>query len=210
MTTAPSGNDVLNSSGSAPKSLSWGGIGERVGGRIVSEPRPYHTREYTPGGLGPLKYSDDGSPIWGVSIDVQTNERESADDTGIRRMYVEKPRMIAAIRSAYQSIGADGVHRGGTLFVWQTGTEQAARGSQPANTYAASYTPPGSPMPETRAGLAPAAGQYIPATPSTPQQIAPAPTPTPTAQTRPQLRASVAAAMAAVGADVSAFDIIPD
>lgn len=195
--TIPNAMDVLANAGSAPKALSWGGVGERSGGRIVSDLRTYQPREYSPSGLGPLKFYEDGSPVWAVSVDVQTNEREDSNDNGIRRMYIEKPRMLAAVRAAYQAVGADGIQKGGTLYVWQTGVEPATRGAGMANTYAASYSPPGVAVPQTT----PAPVEYRAPVQQTAMPSAPA---------RPQLKASIAAAMQNVGADLSQFEIVPD
>lgn len=139
------GNDLLMGSGKAPATLDFGKVpGASRGGTVVGAPTEYQAREYDPRnpGKGPLKFYDDGNPVKGLWIDVQTDERNAADDTGIRRLYVEKRRQREAIRDAVLAVGASGVEPGGLLWVTWTG-EEAGQGGNPATTWAAHYTAPG-------------------------------------------------------------------
>jgi len=154
--------------------------GREIGGRVLNGPNRYHAREYdreNPGG-GALKYFDDGNPIYGVTIDLDTTERVSHDDNGTRRLYADKPRMLAAIRDAIRAAGAEKLERDGYLFVRWTGEEEG-KGTIPAQTFSARYTPPGAavlnaggvqsyappaPPPATAPVLA-AGAPYIPAAP---------------------------------------------
>lgn len=217
----PTGNDVLMGSGGA-RGASFDTVGDRVGGRIVGKPTSYQVREYspTPGTQGPLKFFPSGDPIMGLYVDVQTDRREDADDDGVRRLWLEKPRQIRAVRDAVRAANADGVEVGATLHLTYTGTEPG-KGTEPAKTWHADYTPPrqvvpvpGGPVsaPQTNTYQAPISAtppvvnqpqaQYAPTQPIAQQA--------PAAQGgRPQITAAVAAAMANAGVDLSAFDIIP-
>lgn len=228
----PTGNDVLMGGGGA-RSASFDGIGDRIGGRIVSKPTSYQVREYsaTPGTQGALKFFPSGDPIMGLYVDVQTTLRADSEDDGVRRLYLEKQRQIKAVREAVRAIGADGVEIGGTLYLTWTGTEPG-KGNEPAKTWAAEYTPPRTIVPipggspNTGAPAAQPTSTYVhngnaapqpsptyqapapanaPTTPM-PQQHASAP---PAGTGKPQITAAVAAAMANAGVDLNAFDIIP-
>jgi len=141
--TGPSGDDVLMGGRVTP--ADFGKVpGREIGGRVLSGPTRYHAREYdreNPGG-GALKYYDDGNPIFGVTIDLDTTERLSHDDNGVRRLYCDKPRMLSAIRDAIRAAGGEKLERDGFLFVRWTGDEEG-KGSIRALTYTARYTPPG-------------------------------------------------------------------
>lgn len=134
----PDANDLLLSGGRAPEPLKFTQIGVLVGGRVVSKPKGYHVREYDPRnpGSGAPKFDDNGQPVYGVHIDVETPE-------GIRRLYVDKPRLTTAVRDAMRAVGVQAIELDGMLYAAWTG-EEASNGGQPAKTWAAQYTPPGS------------------------------------------------------------------
>lgn len=136
-TQIPDANDLLLSGGRAPEPLKFTQLGVLVGGRVMSKPKGYHAREYDPRnpGSGAPKYDDNGQPIFGVHIDVETPE-------GIRRLYVDKPRLTTAVRDAMRAAGVQVIELDGYLYVAWTG-EEASNGGQPAKTWAAQYTPPG-------------------------------------------------------------------
>ena len=131
------------SAGKAPTALDFGKVpGIAKGGTILAGPTEYHVREYNPlsPGQGPLKYYEDGNPVKGWHFDLQTTERETPDDKGIRRLYVDKGRMREAIQEAIRAAGAISPQVGDQLFVTWTGEELGAVGL-PAKTWAAQYIP---------------------------------------------------------------------
>jgi hypothetical protein len=137
-TQIPDANDLLLAGGRAPEPVKFTSVGTLVGGRVVSKPKAYHVREYDPRnpGSGAPKYDDNGQPIFGVHIDLETAE-------GTRRLYVDKTRLMGAVKDAMRAAGVQTIELDGFLYVAWTG-EEASNGGQPAKTWAAQYTPPGS------------------------------------------------------------------
>jgi hypothetical protein len=139
----PDANDVLMGGGGYPtakldKLRVW------VGGKIVTKPT---TRQETEFGTGkPKTFPKSGDPIFGLLVDVQTDERTDADDDGIRRLYVEGRRLKEAVRNAVTAAGASGLMPGGQLFVAWVG-EEKGQGATPAKVYEARYYPPTTPVP---------------------------------------------------------------
>lgn len=228
------GQDLLMGSKS-PTSLTFGKTPGLVkGGKIIDGPTEYHVREYDPSGKpGALRYFDDGNPIKGVWIDLQTQERDPSnpDDQGVRRLYVDKPRLRYAIRDAILTTGARECERGGDLYVMWTGYEDAGT-ANPAHTYSAQYTRPASQLmaqtsmqslptqSETvaRQGNWPAShpttGQANPNPPVAQQLTQPQPPMTPapaqaTATSKVPVPAAVYFSMKNAGMDVSTFEPIP-
>jgi hypothetical protein len=149
VTGLPDANSVLMGSARA---ASFGTQGEYVGGRILGDPAAYHVREYSrdkPGG-GPLAYFPSGDPIMGISVDVQTTQRDATDpgDRGARRLYIEKQRQLAAVRDAVREAGASGLAKNGELFMAWVGYEDG-KGAEPAKTWHAIYRPPTTAVPST-------------------------------------------------------------
>jgi hypothetical protein len=229
----PSANSVLMG---GAKAASFANVGEYVGGRILGEPSAYHVREYSrdkPGG-GPLAYFPSGDPIMGITVDVQTTQRDPMEpgDRGIRRLYVEKQRQLTAVREAVREAGASGLAANGELYLACTG-EEPGKGNEPAKTWHAIYKPPTTPVPTGNSGapqsFPPAqaqqpaaqqppapftpAAQYVAAQqPQQPQQYAPpaqqpvtVPAGAPAAQT---INSATAAAMRNAGIDTSTFNIV--
>jgi hypothetical protein len=221
---------LLMTGGKAPKGIEYPRVGIEVGGRVVSEPAKYHVREYdknNPGG-GKLKYWDDGNPIEGINIDVETIERDPQNrtDDGTRRFYVEKVRERQAIADAIRAAGSELLELDGYLFVTWTG-EEAGQGAQPAKTFTARYIPAGQVPLMNPADLRPrvsassANGQYLLPQSVAPQYVQPV-AQAPAAQayaTQAQqyapavakrgVPADVYAAMANAGLDLSKFEIVP-
>lgn len=217
---APDANDVLMGGARVP-TAKFDSPGIVVGGRIVAPPKAHQEREYDRNnpGQGRPKTFPSGDPIYGLTIDVQTDQRDPsiADDTGVRRIYVEGKRMKEAVRNAVQAAGAPKLEIGGTLEVVFTGYGQAAsEGVNAPKEYQARYTPPagagnpadffaqGQPQQVQQPPVAPppnwaAAAQPAPAAP---QQQAPTPVQQeqqtiqlpPGVQMTPELQAALAAA----------------
>jgi len=111
-----SGQDLLMSSGKAPEALDFGKTpGVRRIGTVVAGPTEYQPREFDRSnpGKGPLKFYEDGNPVKAIYIDLQTDYRDSATDTGLRRLYVEKRRLREAIRDAIFAVKGTELELGG-------------------------------------------------------------------------------------------------
>lgn len=187
---APDANDVLMGGARVP-TAKFDQPGHIIGGRIVAPPKAHQEREYdrTNPGMGALKVFPSGDPIYGLTIDVQTQLRDPSveDDTGVRRIYVEGKRLKEAVRNAVQQSGAAKLEVGGTLEVAFTGFGEAAGvGVNPPKEYQARYSAPSVGQADFFAqGQQPAqppVQQQAPppgwaAQPQQPQQQQPAPTP---------------------------------
>jgi hypothetical protein len=193
--TVDATNDVLMGGGAPPRIDNI--LGQWVGGPIVAH-GTHHVREYDAQrpGQGALRYFPSGDPIRGIHVDVQTDGRHSVDDDGVRRIWVEKQRLIAAVRQAVIDSRATGIETGGSLYVCWTGTEPSKSGAD-ANTYAARYTPPGAETSLSTLGVSPVSRTTTHASAQ------------PQAPTMPVLTEAVAAAMRNAGIDTSAYIIIP-
>jgi hypothetical protein len=214
--------DVLATAGKAPQAASFGEHApSTIGGKVLRKPMSYHAREYDPSGrgMGAPKFTTDGRPVWGISVDVQTAMREGPEDNGVRRMYLEKPRQLAAVREALAPYELPGVEVGGIIEVTWTGTEPG-RGSIEANTYSARYITAaqaasmphgGVPQPVYTTPTVGNIGNGQPppawAQPTAQPQIAVQPG----AQADPAkvVTATTAAALANAGVDLSGYTIIP-
>lgn len=175
---APDANDVLMGGARVP-TAKFDAVGVVVGGRIVAPPKAHQEREYDRNnpGQGRPKTFPSGDPIYGLTIDVQTDQRDPSieDDTGVRRIYVEGKRMKEAVRNAVQQAGAAKLEIGGTLEVVHTGVGQAASaGVNPPKEYQARYTPPAGGGNQTDFFNQ---GQQQPTQPAAPPQWAQAPAP---------------------------------
>lgn len=140
-----SANDVLMG-GSAVTAFRFVNVGDRIAGRIVTEPRALQEREYDRNnpGNGPGKTYKDGTPIMGLGVDIQTDLREGPDDDGVRRLYVMGQRFKQAVRDAVLAARARGLEVGGWLDVTHSGLgEPPSPGANAPKLYAATYVPAG-------------------------------------------------------------------
>jgi hypothetical protein len=133
----PSADDVLFGSGVKAAQLE---VGREVGGPIVGH-GTHPERDYDPlnPGRGPVKHYPSGEVIHGVHVDVQTAQRESATDDGVRRIYVDGQRFKEAVRNAIAATGQRGFEVGAHLYVTKTGKEPTGTAGLDANTYSARY-----------------------------------------------------------------------
>lgn len=166
----PDANDVLMGGGGFP-TLKLDQFRVWVGGTLVTKPTARQETEYGTG--KPKTFPKSGDPIYGLLVDVQTDQRTAdPEDDGIRRLYVEGRRLKDAVRDAVIAAGATGLEARGQLFVAWVGEEQGL-GAQPAKLYEARYYPPTTPVPGASNGSAgatqpmPEPGQSAPATPTT-------------------------------------------
>jgi hypothetical protein len=146
----PDANDVLMGGGGFP-TLKLDQFRVWVGGALVAKPTARQETEYGTG--KPKTFPKSGDPIYGLLVDVQTDQRTDAEDDGIRRLYVEGKRLKDAVRDAVIASGATGLEARGQLFVAWVGEEQG-QGATPAKVYEARYYPPTTPVPGTSNGSA--------------------------------------------------------
>lgn len=133
---------------------------------VENQQTDYTTKE-------PATYKD-GNPIMQAVVQLQTEQRIDEDDDGVRTLYVNKPRMKRAIKSALTEAKAADLQVGGSLVVWMTGTEASKGGGSPAKTFNAQYAPAlGGLAPDPVA--APAAPPVAASAPPAPVSAPPAP-----------------------------------
>lgn len=137
--------DVLMGGSGAP-TAKFEQPGTTIGGRIVAPPRSHQEREYDRNnpGKGALKTFPSGDPIMGITIDVQTDQRDPSnpDDDGVRRIYVEGKRLKEAVRNAVVASGSPKLEVGGILQVTFTGLGVAENSTINApKEWSAVYTP---------------------------------------------------------------------
>ena len=141
----PDANDILMGGGDGVKGAMFRQPGDSVEGIVAAPPKAREEREFnqvTQRSDGPVKTFPSGDPIYGILIDLQTQEREAMDpeDTGLRRLYVEGRRLKDAVRTAVANAGGRGIEMGGWLKVTHTGMEAA--GTVMAKAYVAEYRTP--------------------------------------------------------------------
>lgn len=140
-----SANDILMGGGGAP-AWAFEAPGVRKVARITKPPQSKQEREYDPRnpGGGKPKFFPSGDPIMGVTVEVQTNERDPSDpdDDGKRTFYIEGKRLKEAVREAVRAAGANGLEVGGTLDVTLTHYDEPNDRKSGRN-WQISYTLPG-------------------------------------------------------------------
>lgn len=125
--------------GGGAKSAKFPSIGTVVGGVITDEPTVQQQKDIT---SGAPKFWDDGNPMMQLVVKVQTDEREDADDDGVRAIYI-KGQMKAAVAEAVRKAGAKSLEVGGKLRVAYTGDGEAkTKGFTPPKQYQAQYEKP--------------------------------------------------------------------
>lgn len=155
-----SANDILMGGGGGPKPWKFEGPGVRKMARIIKPPQSKQEREYVKDqpGAGPLKFFPSGDPIMGVTVEVQTQEKDDWEDDGKRTFYIEGRRLKDAVREAVQQAGGAGLEVGGTLDVTLTHYDEAGDRRSGCN-WSIVYTLPGNnalmEQPQTQAQLPP-------------------------------------------------------
>jgi hypothetical protein len=144
-TPRPDANDILMGGGDGVPGASFTNPGDSVEGTVAAPPKAREEREFnqvTQRSDGPVKTFPSGDPIYGILVDLQTNERDAMidGDTGLRRVYVEGKRLKGAIRDAVAAAGGKGLEVGGWLKV--THTHKEAAGTVMAKAYTAEYRTP--------------------------------------------------------------------
>lgn len=153
MTTAPTTprpidpNDFLMGGGDGVPSAKFPDPGVTLSGTITAPPKAYQEREYnkvTGRSDGEFKTFPSGDPIMGLSVDVQTTERDLTieGDTGLRRLYIQGKLLKQTIREAIVAAGGKGLEPGAHLSLTFTHRDDPMdKGS--AKNYTAVYTTAG-------------------------------------------------------------------
>jgi len=140
----------LSELGGGAKAWSAENMGDKVVGKIILVER----RQQRALDGGKLETWDDGSPRMLTYIELQTDERESDEDDGIRSLYCKGGKnhevaqgsgtsMEVAVAEAARAAGATSIDEGAMLAVQHTGIAKVSiRGHNPAKLYKASYKPP--------------------------------------------------------------------
>jgi hypothetical protein len=129
-----SAQDFLMSGGGA-KSAKFSTVGTSVTGPIVREPEVAQQTEF---GTGRPLFWDDGKPRNQLVVQIQTDQRDDADDDGVRAIYIKGKSLTNAVREAVKAAGAPGLEVGGVLTVTYVGDGKADRG-MPPKLYTAAY-----------------------------------------------------------------------
>jgi hypothetical protein len=130
--------------GGGGRSAKFANVGDVVEGTIAAPPT---LRQQTDIKTKELKYWKNGDPIMQLVVQLQTDQRDDADDDGIRNLYVsggfKRASLQKAVADAVRAAKAPGLAVGGRLAVKFTGEEPPVeRGMDPAKLYQAKYTPP--------------------------------------------------------------------
>lgn len=139
-------NDLIM--GASVQGAKFETIGDLCQGEIVKIGDKQQSRKFRQDGkLGELAFWDDGSPIWQVRIDVQTDVRDPAiqHDDGIRALHVRAgSEMRRAIQEAVRAAGARELLVGAFIGVQLVGTEQSGPVPAPNDKklYQSVYRPP--------------------------------------------------------------------
>lgn len=129
-----SANELLMSGGGA-KAAKFPAVGTTVSGPIIKEPDVVQQTEF---GTGKLLFWDDGKPRNQIVVQLQTSQRDDAEDDGIRSIYVKGKSLTGAVREAVKAAGAPGLEVGGVLAITYIGDGKAERG-MPPKLYSATY-----------------------------------------------------------------------
>lgn len=206
-------NSILMGGGGAP-TAKFEFPGTTIGGRIVGPPKAFQERDYnrvTKRSDGAPKVFPSGDPIMGITVDVQTTglAKVDADDTGVRRVYIQGKRLKDAVRDGIRSAGAPGLEVGGELHVTYTGDgEPAGAGVSPPKLYSVRYVPTGATAANAVLGVNTATGE-VPNEwnqPPTPATVA---APAPVVSTPAGVDPAVAAALAALSPEQRAAMGLP-
>jgi hypothetical protein len=134
--------------GSGAKAFAFDSIGDRVTGTIVSMQK----RQQTDMQSGEPAFWTNGDPKMMLQVTLETDLRESAEDEGMRNVYLRGGNYIPskgkgtsslnAVRDAVKRAGADMPTIGATLMLEFTGEAKAAGKGFAAKLYSADYKAP--------------------------------------------------------------------
>ena len=135
MTDTPDVNDFIMGGGA--KTASFPTVGATIEGTITDQKMQQETAYLT---NEPLTW-DDGNPRMQPVFTLDTDDRDDAEDDGVRKLYCNW-RQKAAIRDAVKEAGADRLEIGGKLTVQYYADGDAEKGLNPPKLYRAKYEPP--------------------------------------------------------------------
>ncbi|WP_225754700.1 hypothetical protein [Actinotalea sp. Marseille-Q4924] len=214
-TQTPNANDVLMGGGGAP-SWKFTEPGTTRTGVIKAPPQAHQEKDYDPNnpGGGKPKFYPSGDPIMGITVEVQTDDRDPGieDDDGARTFWIEGRYLKDAVRAAVRAAGANGLQVGGRITVTFTHREDPMD-KRSRKYWDVQYVPAGNAALMT--GDATPAPAPAPAAPAAQAPAAAAPVPAPPGDTpADKARALIAVGLddttigAAVGLDASVVAII--
>jgi hypothetical protein len=99
-------------------------------------------RQQTEFGTRKPLFWDDGRKRMQVVITLQTDERDDANDDGVRLLFVKGKNMTRAIRDAVRAAGCSSLDVGGKLAIRYVRDDESTGGRQPPKVYEAKYQPP--------------------------------------------------------------------
>ncbi|WP_279367364.1 hypothetical protein [Microbacterium testaceum] len=142
---------------SSSKGLKFDTVGATHTGVVQSAPCE---RQQTKFGSQEPDFWPNGDPKMQILVDLKTDQRLDASDTGERTLYVASKNLKRAIGEAIRAAGASDILPGGTLTVQYIGNDPAsANPANPAKMYTAQYTAPTSAFVQQPAAAAPAVAQ---------------------------------------------------
>lgn len=146
---APSANDALMGGGQSAPGIQFQQPGDGVQGARVLSFESRQERAFVPprpdGTVVPYNerqplFFPSGDPIYGVVVTVQTSLRTSAEDDGVRALFVEGKGKKATLRDAIRAAGASGLEVGAVIdFVFSHSENPADPKAR--KHYAARYVP---------------------------------------------------------------------
>ena len=114
-------------------------IGQRHRGIVLSRPV---TRPQTDYSTGKPKFWENGDPVEQMVIRLLTQEREDADDDGVRVLYIDNKRKKESLRDACRQVGAKRIEVGGVVDMAYTGDGPKEGGGNPPKLYWSAYELP--------------------------------------------------------------------
>ena len=158
--------------GSGVASAKFTHPGDTVTGSISEQPEKQQQRDFSTG--EPKTWPNTGEPMWQLRVILQTTDRDSVDDDGLRAVYL-KGKSQKAVADAVRRVKADGLRVGGTITLTYTGDDEPKqRGFNGEKLYTAEYAPPAVRAADAFLGATPAAPAPVspPAAQFTPEQLA--------------------------------------
>lgn len=130
--------------GGGGRSAKFERVGDSITGTVATPPT---LRQQTDIQTGKPVSWDNGDPKMVLVVQLQTSQRDDADDDGLRNLYLaggfKRATLQKAVADAVRSSRSTGLDVGGTLTVQFTGEEPSdTKGFHPAKLYAAKYAPP--------------------------------------------------------------------
>lgn len=178
--STPSAEQFLMGAGG--RSAKFKQIGDEISGFIQDQ----EVRNQTNPRTREIEYWKDGSPKKQLVVTLQTEQREDAEDDGLRKLYIKGKNLTDAVRDAVRIAGAKSLEFNGWIRVAYIGDGQPAGPAvDPPKLYLAEYKRPAPQAASqflSQSGGQPQQQRYAPQPPQPQQPAAPAWPQQPTAQ----------------------------